>query len=542
MSGAAAAAPAPADPAAIDPAAFPMGFARSAAYALASLTLGLTQGLGLNLIQANIANVQGSLGATAAQANWLIAAYFATNATATLLLYKVRTEFGLRRFAEIGIALYATVTFAHLFVNDLQSAIIVRAMLGIVAAPLSTLAFYYMLEWLPAAYRLTVGVGFGLMGTQLAAPLARLFAPELLLNGAWHGLYLLEVGLALVAFMIIFTLPLTHPPRVKIFDREDLISFPLIAFGLGAITIVMALGRIYWWIEAQWIGVLAALGVVALTAFVLIELQRKNPIFDFRSFFTYDMVTFTGSLLLFRFLLSEQTFGAVGLFTTLGLQNEALVQLYWVIFLATVAGFVAVAFVNSVERTPTLHLFALALIAIGAFMDAQSTSQTRPENFYLSQALIAFAGAFFLPPALVSGFTRVIAGGPPAILQFLVVFITTQSLGGLAASAILGTFQTVREKFWSSILADKLSLIDPLVAQRVQQLGGAYGRVLTDPAQRNAEGVILLGQQATREANVLAYNDVFLLIFSVAVVAIVFLIGHIWLMRRRAAQPALAAS
>ena len=55
-------------------------------------------------------------------------------------------------------------------------------------------------------------------------------------------------------------------------------------------------------------------------------------------------------------------------------------------------------------------------------------------------------------------------------------------------------------------------MTDPQVAQRVQQLGGAYGRVLTDPALRQAQGASLLSQQVTREANILAFNDVFLLI------------------------------
>jgi hypothetical protein len=42
--------------------------------------------------------------------------------------------------------------------------------------------------------------------------------------------------------------------------------------------------------------------------------------------------------------------------------------------------------------------------------------------------------------------------------------------------------------------------------------GGVYTRTLTDPALRNAEGLALLGQAATQQATVLAYNDLFLTI------------------------------
>ena len=44
----------------------------------------------------------------------------------------------------------------------------------------------------------------------------------------------------------------------------------------------------------------------------------------------------------------------------------------------------------------------------------------------------------------------------------------------------------------------------------------ADASTVTDPAQLNAEGVALLTRQVTQQANVLAYNDVFLIIAGVA--------------------------
>lgn len=522
--------PAPAAP----PAFVPMPPIRATIYASASILLGLTQGLGLNLVAANLTGLQGPLHATQIEVNWLTAAYMATNITGTLFLYKVRTQFGLRRFAEIGLIIYALVTIAHLFSNDLRSAIAVRAVMGIAAAPLSTLAFYYMLEWLPPARKLTIGIAFGVLGGQIAAPLARMISPDLLQIGDWHGLYLLEAGLAMMSLAVIFILPITHPPRIKIFDREDLISFPLIAVGFGSIAVILSVGRLYWWLDAPWIGWLGVTGIAAITLLVMIELHRVHPIVNLRWMFTYDMLTITGSLLLFRFVLSEQTLGAVGFFNMLGLQNDQLVPLLGIILAATVVGYVVTALVMSKENGPTLHLIALLMIAAGAWMDSHVTNLTRPEQFYLSQAMIAFAGALFLPPALMAGFMKAIAGGPVFILSFLVVFLGTQSMGGILATAILGTFQTIREKFHSSIIADHLSLLDPLVVQRVKAYGAATSKALADPALQNAEGVVLLGRAVTQEANILAYQDLFLLIFYTALAGIFLLALHTAYSRARA--------
>jgi hypothetical protein len=50
------------------------------------------------------------------------------------------------------------------------------------------------------------------------------------------------------------------------------------------------------------------------------------------------------------------------------------------------------------------------------------------------------------------------------------------------------------------------------VAQRITQLSAAHAKVLSDPVLQRAEGTLLLAQQATQQAYVLAYADVFFLI------------------------------
>ena len=97
------------------------------AYALVGLLVAITGGLGNSLVIANLPYLQGALGATTAEMAWLPAAYVMTNVSMNLLLVKFRQQFGLRAFTEVFLVLYALVTFGHLFVNDLSSAIAVRA-------------------------------------------------------------------------------------------------------------------------------------------------------------------------------------------------------------------------------------------------------------------------------------------------------------------------------------------------------------------------------------------------------------------------------
>ena len=68
--------------------------------------------------------------------------------------------------------------------------------------------------------------------------------------------------------------------------------------------------------------------------------------------------------------------------------------------------------------------------------------------------------------------------------------------------------------------------------------------MITDKSLLNAEGLQLLGQQVTREANVLAYNDAFLVIAIASATGLVLLLGHLaWqrLIPRMSATPVVAA-
>ncbi|QRM32025.1 MFS transporter [Microvirga sp. VF16] len=505
----------------------PMPALRAACYMLASLLLALTQGLGMNLISANLPQIQGALGATTNEATWLMAAYMAPNVSLALALIKIRTQYGLRNFAELSILVFVLVTLMHLFVEDLHSALIVRFFSGIAAAPMSSLGFLYMLEAFPPAKKLNIGLSLALTNISLGAPLARLISPDLLMIGQWHGLYVFEIAIAMMAFAAVYLLPLTPQPRAKVIHWRDVVSYLLIAVGFGLTAMVLTLGRVYWWFEAPWLGIMLAIGIAAITVAIVLELNRESPLLDIRWLASREVVHFTGALLIFRIVLSEQTSGAFGFFQALGLQNDQMQVLSLIILAASVTGGLACAAVMKPGREPAIHMVALALLIIGAVMDGRATNLTRPAEMYLSQALIAFAGALFLPPAMASGLMMALKKGPTYILSFVIVFLTTQSIGGVLGSAIVGTFMTWRTKFHVQDLANHLISTDPLVAQRLSQLSGAYGRVMTDKSLLNAEGIVLLGQQVNREATVLAYNDAFLAIALLAAFALAALIAHV---------------
>ena len=110
------------------------------------------------------------------------------------------------------------------------------------------------------------------------------------------------------------------------------------------------------------------------------------------------------------------------------------------------------------------------------------------------------------------------------------LFGLTQNLGSLLGSSLVGTFQVIREKYHSSLIVEGLSSLDPLVASRVQSGAAAAGRLLADPSAATRQSLQSLSGVATREANILAYNDVFLVLAMLAAASATWIFLHaVWL-------------
>lgn len=479
-----------------------------AAYAGTGVLVTLTGGLGNAMVLANVQNLAGELGITATDAAWLPVIFVMTNACMNLLLIKFRMQYGLRLFTEIILTVFVATATAHLLVDDFGSALWVRAAAGICSAGLSTLGILYLIQAFPAAHRLKgLVVGIGL--ASFAPPIARIIGTGLFDIDGWRGYHLMELGLALASLAAVFSLKLPPSQRIKVFEKLDFVTFALFAPGIALLCAVLGLGRLVWWTDAPWIGWALAGSIVLLAAALMIEHGRETPLINLRWMANGDIVRLALSILLVRIVLSEQTSGAVGFLQQLGLGPDQLHGLFLIILLGTIAGTLTSAFTLNVQRLYLPIAIALALIAVGAFIDSHATALTGPGNLFFSQSLLAFASALFIGPALMIGVVQVLQKGAQNLVSFIVVFSVGQNLGGLAGSAIVGTAEMLRFREHFANLAQSINPGDPNVVLRLQQLGGAYARTLGDPQLREVEALRLLQQQLARQAHVLAYNDIF---------------------------------
>ncbi len=499
------------------------------AFGIIGLLISITGALSNALVTANLTNLQGTFGAYSNEIAWLPAVYVMGNISINLLLVKFRQQFGLRLFTEAFLVLYVIVAFFHILANDLSSAIIVRTAHGMVGAALSSLGIYYQIQAWPAKHRLKALV-IGITASQLAIPLARLFSTELLQLEEWRGLYLFELGLAMIALGCVLVVKLPPGDRIKAFEKMDFVTFILLAPGMALLCGVLSLGRIEWWFTTPWLGISLAISLVLIVAAVVVEHNRANPLINTRWLSNGMIVRLGIVMIMMRIVLAEQNTGAVGFLQQLGLLNDQMRGLALAIIAGVIFGMIASALTIKPTHLSWPIVTSLVVMIIASYMDAQSSPLTRGNNLYVSQFLLGFSSAFFLGPAMLLGIGGVVTQ-PKNLVSFVVLFGMSQNLGGLIGSAILGTFQTWREKYHSSLLGDQLSQLDPNVTERLSQYSSLFSSQLPDNVLLSAQSSSQLQAVATLQANVLAYNDTYLLTAAMALITLMWVLWRLTRLR-----------
>ncbi|WP_288726824.1 MFS transporter [uncultured Psychrobacter sp.] len=512
---------------------------RKVFYLLIGIFIGITASFQNGLLVANLTQIQGEMGLTPVEGGWISVAYNMTNACITVLLYKIRQQFGMALFSKITLfSLLAATSLQWLVSSHLldTSAIIIepyyleiiaRGLSGMVASAMTVLAIFYCLQGMPTAKRISgLILGFGLV--QFGIPLSRIISPYLAVDGQLETLFLFELGLTLICFALINILELPPGNTEKVFEKLDFLSFAFFASGLAALAVFLVQGRIQWW-TTPWLSYPLIIAVVTISIALWIETHRKNPMLQVRWMRSRNIIAFTITGAVMRILLSEQNVGAAGLLANLGYGNDQLITFYAVILAASV-----LALVISIFRTNAMDLrrpviFAVALIAVGAWLDTDISLNSAPYMFYVSQFMIAFAAVYFMGPMVFEGMFRAIANGPAYIISFSVIFSISQTIGGLAGAAAIQAFTTIRTQIHYADMVSSFNLGDPALMAQVAGAGRILSTQITDANQANVAAMGQVLQSIQRQATVAAYADLFFLMATIAsITTLILLLNYLY--------------
>jgi EmrB/QacA subfamily drug resistance transporter len=258
-------------------------------------------GSSMVFIDANVVNValpriQTDLNMDATSVQWVVEAYALFLAALILVGGSLGDRYGRKRIFAIGIALFAVASmWCGLSPNGIQL-IVARAVQGVGGALLTPGSLAIIRALFPANRR---GQAIGLWSgfSAITSALGPVLGGWLVQTASWRWVFFINVPIAVIVLFVLFW----RVPENR--DEED--NAPLDWVGALLATISLG-GIIYGLIESDNLGLSnpivlgsIALGLLALAAFVMVELRVKAPMMPLKLFRSR---TFAGTNLLTLFL------------------------------------------------------------------------------------------------------------------------------------------------------------------------------------------------------------------------------------------------
>ncbi|MBV1688851.1 DHA2 family efflux MFS transporter permease subunit [Novosphingobium sp. G106] len=238
--------------------------------------------LDTTIANVSVAHIAGGLGISSSEGTWVITSYAVAEAICVPLTGWLSKRFGTVRIFAGGMFGFGVFSMLCGMAPSLGALVAFRIGQGICGGPLMALSQTLLLRVFPKdKHAMTMGIW---AMTTLTAPI---FGP--ILGGTisdswgWHWIFYINVPIAVVCSLLAWTV-LRSAETELVKERIDGIGLGLLVLWVGALQLMLDLGREHDWFGAPMIVQLALIAGVGFLAFLIWELTEKQPVVDLRVF------------------------------------------------------------------------------------------------------------------------------------------------------------------------------------------------------------------------------------------------------------------
>src|SRR6202030_1552304 len=268
----------------------------------------------MEVLDTSIANVAlpymaGNLGASNDQSTWVLTSYLVSNAIILPISGWLASTLGRKRFFMSCLGIFTISSLLCGIAPSLGFLLLFRVLQGAGGGGLQPLAQAILADTFPPHQR---GLAFALYG--ITAIMAPTIGPTLggwiTFNYSWRWIFFINIPVGVVTLFLVRQF-VEDPPYLKRLRsagvKLDYIGIALLAFGVGALQILLDKGQEDDWFGSHFITVLAIVAAVCLIGLVIWEWYQKAPIIDVRMFKSFNfasanLMMFTLGILLFSAL------------------------------------------------------------------------------------------------------------------------------------------------------------------------------------------------------------------------------------------------
>jgi DHA2 family multidrug resistance protein len=249
--------------------------------------------LDMTIANVSVPNIAGSLGISSTQGTWVITSYAVAEAIIVPLTGWIAARFGSVRVFTTAMLLFGAFSAFCGIAQSLEMLVLGRIMQGLSGGLLMPLSQTLLLRIFPKE-KANAAMALWAMTTLTAPVLGPILGGWLCDNWGWPVIFFINVPLAMFCAPLAWKM-LRRYEQAPVRMPMDVIGLIVLVIFVGALQLMVDLGKEHAWFESSLIVTLGAIAAIGFVIFVIWELTEKHPIVDLRVFrhrgFTASVIT-----------------------------------------------------------------------------------------------------------------------------------------------------------------------------------------------------------------------------------------------------------
>jgi MFS transporter, DHA2 family, multidrug resistance protein len=239
--------------------------------------------LDTTVVNVSLPHIAGNLSATVNESTWTLTSYLVANGVILPLTGWLSNYFGRKRLLMMSITGFTTASFFCGLAPNLPFLIFCRVIQGACGGGLQPISQAVLLESFPLEDR-GKAMGFWGLGIVVAPMLGPVLGGWLTDSYSWRWVFYINIPIG-IASIIMTKMFVFDPAYIRRRSQSvDYWGIGMLALGIASLQIVLDKGQEKDWFGTSWITALVIVSAIALTAFIIYELQTPHPVVNLRVF------------------------------------------------------------------------------------------------------------------------------------------------------------------------------------------------------------------------------------------------------------------
>jgi len=459
---------------------------------------------------------------------WVTTAYLLTSTVMVPIWGKLSDLHGRKRVLIVAVAIFLAGSCLSglsgefgpvpILGGGMTQLIVFRALQGFLGGSMIPTVFTTALVFFQGKQRVIAASVVGGLAS-LAPTLGPVIGGWITDTWSWHWLFYINLVPGILVTILVPLLVRVDKPDWGLLKQADYLGIVLMSLFLGCLEYVLEEGPRWDWLADNTIFTAAVVSAIAAVFFFWRVLVVREPIVELRTFVNRNFAL--GAF--YTFVIGTGLYGATYLIPLFLAQVRGFsaFQIGETVVVTGVAQMLMSPFTAQIARRLDLRVMlaiGMALFSVAIYLTASLTNQSGFWELLFPQALRGFALMFcYLPANMIS-----LGSLPPDKLKSgASLYNLTRDLGGAIVLATIGTIMNTRLHFHWSRLIENINPARPAVQHFLDAETARLGPHFTGDATPGA--IKLLGGIVQREALVLTFNDVILLLGTMFVIGLILM-------------------